>query len=130
MGSSIIIFLIWLFFLVVGIVAKVSKRTKAGDAKPTVLQRHPLEDILEALQKSDRPEPEETVSFAKEEPMQPELDRKPFEEGQRVTDTPPADAAVKEPEPVKPAAEDSDTEIDPVKLVVYSEIMSPGYEKY
>ena len=47
-------------------------------------------------------------------------------EGERTTSTPETTPATAAPE----NKDSVDLDFDPVKMVVYSEIMTPGYEKY
>lgn len=127
MGKSLLIFFIWLAIAVVGVIAKSRKKgDKPLGEQPR--QRHvTLEDILEKIEQKEEPvrsapaaEPAAPKAAPKAAPA-PEPAAEPMpEEGISVT------------KPVaSPAPEDGKAmDFDPVDMVIYSEIMNPGYEKY
>ncbi|MBQ9583321.1 MAG: hypothetical protein IJR25_03230 [Bacteroidales bacterium] len=121
MESSLFIFLFWLIITVIVVIAKAARKASAHPS-PAV-GKTALDDILQFASEPD-------VAPA------PEANQQPFAEGERATEVAEAAETAEAKEEAAPAktpkaaGKDSGMEIDPVKLVVYSEIMSPGYEKY
>ena len=121
METSLVIFLIWMSIAVIGIIAKARKKAReSADAAP--YHRTPnLDEILEHIQ---QPQVKEN---------QPKATKKrftPADEGIASTtpqDNPSAAKAKKDASAVK---KDGKMEFDPVDMIIYSEIMKPGYEKY
>ena len=130
--EATIIFFIWLAVAVLGIVASIRKKARAAQGgAPASKPYISMDDILDTLQqtgyrdhvKTERETVREDETTAKATP-------EPFVEGERVTAAAPAEPVTDEPAPVQEAKESPELELDPVKMVIYSEIMEPGYEKY
>ena len=138
--ESVLIFVFWMLFIVLAAVIGAKKKAKqANTAAPAGNRRMPggksFEEWLEEVTKGQAPEPETVAEQAATQPKPAAAASgraKPRnaasslrEEGIRTT----------EPQEAKPAAEtpkksELELDFDPAKMVVYSEIMEPGYEKY
>ena len=123
MESSLFIFLFWLIIAVIGISVKVSKNVKEQNNTGKGAQRPSLDEILEKLQQQDKAQP---TPAPKKKAAAKQPKAAPVVEGERVTSAP---EEANDPA-VEKAKESEGFDFDPVKMVVYSEIMAPGYEKY
>ena len=124
MGSFIAL-LIWVSLAAIGVAVKVAKKNR--EQSQSAPHRVTMDEILEHLQQeSGRPVEQPIVNKPKPKKT---AKKAPVVEGERVTSAQPA--SVEE----KPASDEApskgvDLDFDPVKMVIYSEIMEPGYEKY
>ena len=131
--ESLVIFLVWLALAAIGIIVSVKKKARQQSTpsrgKATVgrkweeeIERR-IRDFQEQLEnKSSRSETlEEPVAVEESlecEPAEPVSRQQPSE-------------AKADPAPVATApAKEKDLDFDPVEMVIYSEVMKPGYEKY
>lgn len=111
--------LIWVAVTIVSVIIKASKAKPAQMRTGNAARRPSIEDIMEQMQKSDKMAAEKKKAGGKRAPA-----TAPVVEGERTT-------SEVEPTTAETAATDSvDLDFDPVKMVIYSEIMEPGYEKY
>ena len=138
--KSIIIFLIWLALAVIGILAKAGKKSQdQGNTPPlgqprmgpngTVMtpeqaREQQLKEMWERQRKMAQKQSGEQSTETEPEP-------KPV-----VEDKPLAEEGIAATEPIKttpqpaPAPKSREMDFDPVEMVIYSEVMEPGYEKY
>lgn len=129
MESSLVIFLIWLCIAVVGVATKINKQNKERRNNPAPApHKMTLDEIIEKLQqpapKTAAPEVKAQKAKAKERTKN-NIKTEPFKEGERSTAAPKSEAVAAET-----AQKGPDMDFDPIEMVVYSEIMQPGYEKY
>ena len=128
METGLVIFLIWLAIAAIGVVSSIKKKTRQAEIAQQ--QKRPEDDIERRLR-----EIHEKLIRKEPAPEQPEADFS--SEGERAVNVEPpqspaaaAPAAeskpASKPEPAKKDGMDFDAE----EMVIYSEIMKPGYEKY
>ena len=131
--ESVIIFLVWLAIVVVGVVVSAKKKARQQTSSTGTqtnrrrwdeeIERR-IRDFQEQLKNSSRAEDSLEEPVAVEE----SLENEPSEP---ISKPQPA-AAKADPAPAVAAApaKDKEMDFDPVEMVVYSEVMKPGYEKY
>ena len=130
MDRSLIIFLIWLSLAAIGVISKVVKNAREkGNSSPSP-KTSSLDEILEHIQQAQRNAAQPQTAKA-EKKSAPEKKRfTPADEG--IASTTPVDttptAKAKKGESTKD--NEGKMDFDPVDMVIYSEIMKPGYEKY
>ena len=130
MESGLVIFLIWLAIAAIGVVASIKKKSKQAGRD---LRQRSDEDIERYLR-----EIHEKMINKDPAPEQPQTDFS--REGERAVNVEPAQspaAAATSSSQAKPAdepaaepAKKSGLDFDPEEMVIYSEVMKPGYEKY
>ncbi|MBO4558127.1 MAG: hypothetical protein J5693_05925 [Bacteroidales bacterium] len=138
--ESVLIFVFWMLFIVIAAVIGAKKKARqANTAAPAGNRRMPggksFEEWLKEVSKDRAPEQEIVVEQASPQPKPAAAASGKAkarnaasglrEEGIRTT----------EHQESKPAAEtpkksELELDFDPAKMVVYSEILKPGYEKY
>ena len=108
--KSIIIFLIWFALLILGVLTKAKKKTQDQTVNTTPIEKEAADNVITSeAPKADTPKPQAA-------PM--------AEEG--IATTEPVKTT---PQPA-PAPKGREMDFDPVEMVIYSEVMEPGYEKY
>lgn len=124
METGLLIFLIWFMLAAIGVAASIKKRAKKTDqalnqkaAREEEAERR-IREFYENM-RSDTPSmEEEPVSPAEE--AQPATPRK----------SEPAPAAKAAAQPAAEPVKKKELDFDPEEMVIYSEVMKPGYEKY
>ncbi|MBP5505024.1 MAG: hypothetical protein J6X89_02850 [Bacteroidales bacterium] len=133
MGESVIIFAVWLAIVVLGVVVSIKKKAKQQqNAAPGFPGKVSLDDILSKLQNEA---PRTTAADeAREEVRSAAAGYTMAEEGISSTAKPEPEPEPKAKKAATTAAPQPEKEqgmdFDPVDMVIYSEIMKPGYEKY
>ena len=130
MESSLIIFLIWLALAAIGVISKVVKNARE---KGNITQAHKtstFDEILEHIQQAQSREEHSKATKADWESTPGKIQFTPADEG--IASTTPADTTPAAKPKKSNAAKDNEgkMDFDPVDMVIYSEIMQPGYEKY
>ena len=131
MTTSLIIFIVWLAIAIIGVANGVSKRSKGQRSTPASAPgRVSLEELIEKLQQGESQSPSPVASVQQPRPKANETSGKTgkaeaFKEGERSTQNPKNEKVAGEAK-----AKGPDMDFDPIEMVVYSEIMQPGYEKY
>lgn len=131
MTISLIIFIVWLAIAIIGVAKGVSKRSKEQHGTPASAPgRVSLEELIEKLQQGESQAHAPAASAQQPRPKAKDTSGKkvreePFKEGERSTQNPKNEKVAAEAK-----AKGPDMDFDPVEMVVYSEIMQPGYEKY
>ena len=128
--ESLVIFLVWLALAAIGIIVSVKKkaRQQSSPSQGGTTRRQKWEQDIERRIKEFQEQlgVNEPTEVPVEEPVAVEdsLESKPAEPISR-----PSPAAAK-PAPAPAPANDKTLDFDPVEMVIYSEVMEPGYEKY
>lgn len=141
--KSLIIFLIWLAIAVIGVIAKaVKKSQEQGSTPPGQARTGPngtfmtdkesrgqqLKQMWERQRGMNRSQSDElnTETVPGPEPRpEPVIEENPLaEEGIAAIETSQETASP------APTPKNREMDFDPVEMVVYSEVMEPGYEKY
>ena len=126
--ESLVIFLVWLALAAIGIIVSVKKKARqqsspsqGGTTRSQKWEKDIERRIKEFQEQLGVNEPTEVPV---EEPVAVEdsLESKPAEPISK-----PSPAAEK---PAPAAANEKKLDFDPVEMVIYSEVMEPGYEKY
>ena len=133
--ESLVIFLIWLVLAAIGIIASVKKkaRQQTASTRPQGNRQRWEEEIerrIRDFQDQLGGNPTATASMKEPVAVEESLENEPAEPISR-----PQPAAARPETAAAPAAaaapaKDKDMDFDPVEMVVYSEVMKPGYEKY
>lgn len=123
METGLLIFLIWFMLAAIGVAASIKKRAKKVDqalnqkaAREEEAERR-IREFYENM-RSDSSMEEEPESPAEE--AQPATSRK----------SEPAPAAKAAAQPAAEPVKKKEMDFDPEEMVIYSEVMKPGYEKY
>ena len=125
--ESLIIFLVWLAIVVLGVVVAAKKKARQQGTQGSSTGRQKWEEEIERRINDFQQHLKETKPA--EEPVAEEesLESEPAEP---VSKPQPA-AAKADPAPAEAApVKENDLDFDPVEMVIYSEVMKPGYEKY
>lgn len=114
MDRSLIIFLIWLALAAIGVISKAVKNAREKGNGAPAHKTSTLDEILEHIQQAQ----------SKAEQF------KATDEG--IASTTPVDTTPAAKPKKGNAAKDNEgkMDFDPVDMVIFSEIMQPGYEKY
>lgn len=126
MESSLIIFLVWLALAAIGVIAKARKDARAKGNSTPQHRASTFDEITEYIQQAKRKA--EQPGATKNVPEKKRFT--PADEG--IASTTPADNPTEGKAKKDGAAngKESKMDFDPVDMVIYSEIMKPGYEKY
>ena len=123
METGLLIFLIWFMLAAIGVAASIKKRAKTVDqalnqkaAREEEAERR-IREFYENM-RNDTSMEEEPESPAEE--AQPATPRK----------SEPAPAAKAAAQPAAEPVKKKEMDFDPEEMVIYSEVMKPGYEKY
>lgn len=137
--KSIIIFLIWLGVAVIGVIAKSKKKSQEqGNTPPLGQPRYDSRGMPLSNEQTRKQQLQEMWD------RQRKMAKAQAEKDDNITDTPPqtpeaepmAEEGIAATEPVQPtpqptpAPKGRELDFDPEEMVIYSEIMQPGYEKY
>ncbi len=129
MDSSLIVILIWLSLAAIGVISKAVKNAREKSNSAPSPKASSLDEILEHIQQAQRKAAQPQAAKAGKKSA-PQKRFTPADEGIPSTtpvDTTPAPKA-KKGESTKD--NEGKMDFDPVDMVIYSEIMKPGYEKY
>ena len=127
--ESLIIFLVWLAIVVVGVVVSAKKKAQQQNtpSQGGTTRRQRWEEEIERRIKDFQDQLKETQPAAEPVAVEDSLESEPAEPVSR----PQPAAAKADPAPTAAApAKEKDLDFDPVEMVIYSEVMEPGYEKY
>ncbi|MBQ5401970.1 MAG: hypothetical protein IIU16_03540 [Bacteroidales bacterium] len=123
METGLLIFLIWFMLAAIGVAASIKKRAKKVDQ--ALNQKAAREEEAERRIREFYENMRSDTSM-EEEP------ESPAEEAQPVTPrkSEPAPAAKAAAQPAAEPVKKKEMDFDPEEMVIYSEVMKPGYEKY
>lgn len=123
METGLIVFIFWLMIAAVGVVISIKKRTRKVDQ--ALNQKAAREEEAERRIREFYENMRSDTSM-EEEP------ESPAEEAQPVTPrkSEPAPAAKAAAQPAAEPVKKKEMDFDPEEMVIYSEVMKPGYEKY
>lgn len=130
MDRSLIIFLIWLALAAIGVISKAVKNAREKGNGAPAHKTSTLDEILEHIQQAQSKAEQSKATKADWKSTPGKIQFTPADEGIASTtpqDNPSAAKAKKDASAVK---KDGKMEFDPVDMIIYSEIMKPGYEKY
>lgn len=122
MERPLIIFLVWLAIAAIGVISKAVKNAREKGNGAPAHKPSTLDEILENIQQAQRKSEQSKATKAEKKSAPQKKQFTPADEG--TASTTPADTP--------PAAKEKKREMDfdPVDMVIYSEIMKPGYKKY
>jgi len=141
--KSLIIFLIWMGIAVIGVISKARKKSQGQGSTPPLGQprydsrgmplsqeqtrNQQLQEMWDRQRKMAKAQAGKDSDITDAPPQSPGADQ---------ATEPLAEEGVAATEPAKPAPQPAPTQkgreldFDPEQMVIYSEIMQPGYEKY
>ncbi|MBR5034464.1 MAG: hypothetical protein IKX71_04080 [Bacteroidales bacterium] len=127
--ESLIIFLVWLAIVVVGVVVSAKKKARQQNApsQGTTTRRQRWEEEIERRINDFQQQLKETQTATEPVAVEESLESEPAEP---VSKPQPADAKANPAPAAAAQAKEKDLDFDPVEMVIYSEVMEPGYEKY
>lgn len=130
MDRSLIIFLIWLALAAIGVISKAVKNAREKGNGAPAHKTSTLDEILEHIQQAQSKAEQSKATKADWKSTPGKIQFTPADEG--IASTTPVDTTPAAKPKKGNAAKDNEgkMDFDPVDMVIYSEIMQPGYEKY